>query len=48
MIVTNNTIVLCLTLMKKMRLLEKAKAEKKRCKGLFATANEEVLKELGI
>lgn len=32
----------------KMRLLEKAKAEKKRCKGLFATANEEVLKELGI
>lgn len=32
----------------KMRLPEKAKAELKRCKGLFATANEEVLKELGI
>lgn len=31
-----------------MRLLEMAKTELKRCKGLFATANEVVLKELGI
>lgn len=37
-----------LNLNKQKELLEKAKAELKRCKGLFATANEEVLKELGI
>lgn len=35
-------------LQKKTELLEKAKAELRRCKGLFASANDVVLKELGI
>lgn len=35
-------------LQKKTELLEKAKAELRRCKGLFTSANDVVLKELGI
>lgn len=35
-------------LAEKEELLEKAKAELRRCKGFFASANDEVLKKLGI
>lgn len=35
-------------LAEKEELLEKAKAELRHCKGFFASANDEVLKELGI
>ncbi|WP_036653033.1 hypothetical protein, partial [Parabacteroides distasonis] len=36
------------TLKKQGELLEKAKTELRHCKGFFSSANEDVLKELGI